>query len=81
MVHVFVHYSTVPNVLFACPQQGRDENRCMCGAKLTDWLPCMELREKLELEDTVAVLQCKRLQMVVTCYRRMKKSMDYEVKN
>jgi len=55
--------------------------RCMCGAKLTDRLPCMELREKLELEDTVTVLHCKRLQIVVTCYRRMKKSMDYEVKN
>jgi len=35
--------------------------RLMCGVKLSDKVPCEELRDRLGLEDVVTVLQHNRL--------------------
>jgi len=40
----------------------RDENgRWMCGVKLKDRFPSMELRERLDVDDIALVFQQKRL--------------------
>ena len=35
--------------------------RQMCGVKLSDKVACVGLRERLDVEDIVTVLQCNRL--------------------
>ena len=56
----------------------------MCGVKLKDRLPSMELRERLDVDDTALILQQNRLRWYGHVLRKddddwMKKCMEYEV--
>jgi len=63
----------------------RDENgRWMCGVKLKDKFPSMELRERLDVDDIALVFQQKRLWWYGHVLRKddddwVKKCMEYEV--
>jgi len=58
--------------------------RCMCGVKLQDKIPNKELRQRLELDDMISVLQRNRLQWYGHVLRKedndwVKNCMEYEV--
>ena len=58
--------------------------RWMCGIKLQDRVPTKGLRERLELDDIISVLQLKRLGWYGHVLRKeyndwVKKCMEYEV--
>jgi len=58
--------------------------RWMCGFKLKDRLPSMELRERLDIDDIALVLQQNRLRWYGHVLRKddddwVKKCMEYEV--
>ena len=56
----------------------------MCGVKLKDRLPSMELRERLDVDDIALILQQNRLRWYGHVLRKndddwVKKCMEYEV--
>ena len=58
--------------------------RQMCGVKLSDKVACEELRDRLELEDVVTVLQCNILRWYGHVLNKddsewVKKCMDFVV--
>jgi len=58
--------------------------RRMCGVKLKDMVPSKELRERLQLDDIISVLQQNRLQWYGHVLQKednywMKKCMEYKV--
>jgi len=57
----------------------------MCGVKLKDRLPSMELRERLDVDDIVLILQQNRLRWYGHVLRKddddwMKKCMEYKLR-